>query len=96
MQVVNYSAGYLMYNYEDETGADARAIATALAGGMVVVAASRQFVGTGRGVCRGAGIRAGGDRSGSDRESALVLVFGEFRLVGCLLRHSSRTKSWDF
>ena len=39
MQVVNYSAGYSMYDYEDEDGPDAQAIATAVAGGMVYVGA---------------------------------------------------------
>lgn len=39
MKVVNYSAGYVMYDYQDEDGADAQAIATALAGGMVYVGA---------------------------------------------------------
>ena len=40
MQVVNYSSGYLPYNYSDENGPDAQAIATALAGGMVFVGAA--------------------------------------------------------
>jgi len=40
MQVVNCSISGPMYNYSDEDGADAQAIATALAGGMVVVVAA--------------------------------------------------------
>ncbi len=40
MQVVNYSSGYLLYNYSDEDGPDAQAIANAVAGGMVFVGAA--------------------------------------------------------
>jgi len=40
MQVVNYSSGYLPYNYSDEDGPDAQAIANAVAGGMVFVGAA--------------------------------------------------------